>query len=669
MIEKLTDIKGIGEKRADALSKLGVSTPMELLRLSPRRYMDFTNLRKLHDAENGEVCAYYVRAISAPRYAASVKGMKLVTCRVEDESGSASLTWFNQTYMVNAFHANDMIYLYGRMDIKASSRRIASPVVYKKNPFIVPVYPLKRGISQSVLLSAMKACLSSCKGFIEETLPQHLIDKYDLMPLENALFSIHFPQDSSKLAAAKRRLAFEDMLLFRLAVNYIRIKRKKQAGISFNTNGCLKEYSDKLPFTLTDGQKTVIHDITNDMNSPHAMNRLVQGDVGSGKTAVAMYAMFVAVKNGMQAVLVAPTEILAKQHYDSLCKIVDSKKVCLLTGSMTKKEKTAIYSKIADGTYKYITGTHALLQPEVKFSNIGIVVCDEQQRFGVQQRAVLQQKGLSPDVLVMSATPIPRTLAIVLYGDLDVSQIKEMPKNRRPVKTRIVPQDKRLSMYRYIEDEAISGKPAYVVCPQIENDSDDYPIETVKEVYSELCSLLSVKIGLLHGKMKSQEKTDAIESFRSGETKILVSTTVIEVGVDIPGAVNMVIESADRFGLSQLHQLRGRIGRGSLAGYCFLLSDRNSGTERLRALASSSDGFKIAEKDLELRGPGQFLGSQQHGASELAMLCLAGDISTLSAAKEAADDLMMSQYSEKTKLLLECALSKFDISVSYASFN
>ena len=666
MTEKLTDIKGIGEKRAASFEKLGIMTPEDLLRYSPYKYMDFTTVYKLYEVEHGFSGAFKVTVVSPARFVKRQGGMSLVVCTVKDESGQVKLTWFNQPYRAGAYKTGEELYIYGRMDIKASVRRISSPTVYRSNPLIVPVYHLKSGITQSTVRSAVKSLLLMSKGEIKETLPCSILKKYNLVSLEKALFALHYPSSLPELKSAKRRLAFEDMLMFRIAINLMRLKRKKSSGIAFDTRGVLESYKARLPFELTAGQLDIIADIEKDMQSPERMNRLIQGDVGSGKTAVAMYAMSVCGKSGMQSVLLAPTEILARQHYTSLCEIMPKEKVCLLTGSTPKKEKRIAYEKAANGEYLYITGTHALLQDGLTFKNLGLFICDEQQRFGVEQRMLLQ-KNSRADVLVMSATPIPRTLSLVIYGDLDVSRLKGMPKGRMPIKTRIVPQSKRVDMYKYLEAEARDGKQAYVVCPQIESD-DCSPTENVTDLYDELTSLLNIKIGLLHGKMKAKDKLEAIESFRSGETKILVSTTVIEVGVDVPAAANMVIESADMFGLSQLHQLRGRIGRGKVAGYCFLVSEQGRDCERLKTLVLTSDGFEISEKDLELRGPGQFLGSQQHGMSELAMLSLACDMDTLIQAKDAADELIKSADDENNELI-KSALKRFARTGLSASFN
>ncbi|MBQ9949342.1 MAG: DEAD/DEAH box helicase [Clostridia bacterium] len=449
MIEKLTEIKGIGEKRAQLFNSLGIYIPRDLMHYMPRRYMDFTDIKQLGEVLHGTVAAFCVRVTSSSCLFRA-KGMQIVTCTVADATGKAQLTWFNQPYRAGAYRTGDTLYIYGRVDVHGKTIKISSPSVYTENPVIVPVYPLKKGITQSMIQNAVKGLLYQSRGNISETLPRSILEKYSLMGLEDALFALHFPQDMRSLAEAKRRLAFEDMMLFRIAMNYIRLVRKKTAGIKFNTDGVLEQYKKILPFELTEGQLETIADIQKDMSSDYAMNRLVQGDVGSGKTAVAFYAMKVAANNHMQSALLAPTEILASQHYKSLCGVAAEKDVCLLTGAMTKKQKETAYNRIKNGECLYVVGTHALLQEGLDFHSLGLIICDEQQRFGVEQREALKKKGRATDVLIMSATPIPRTLAHVMYGDVEVSKIKGMPKGRQPVRTRIVPTQRRSDMYTYL---------------------------------------------------------------------------------------------------------------------------------------------------------------------------------------------------------------------------
>ena len=446
-----------------------------------------------------------------------------------------------------------------------------------------------------------------------------------------------------------RRLAFEDALMLTIVLQMLRQERGRERGIAFETGGVRNEFIEMLPFELTPAQCSVMDELEHDMSAPRAMNRLIQGDVGSGKTVLAMYAMYIAMKNGRQSVLMVPTEILAEQHYVQLQRYF-GEKCALLTGKTTQKERIRILNGIKNGEIIAVTGTHALIQSNVEFYNVGLVVTDEQHRFGVHQRALLNKKAESPDVLIMSATPIPRTLSLILYGDLEISVVNGMPLGRKPILTRLVPLQKRVSMYRYIENcVKESGIQAYVVCPLVDEQDEQNESElsfcrvpSAKGVFRELSQNLSIPVGLLHGKMNGKLKTSVMESFRTGEIKLLVSTTVIEVGVDVPNACIMVIESADRFGLAQLHQLRGRVGRGERESFCFLLpsAESKSANARLKLMVQTNDGFEIAEKDLETRGPGELMGMRQHGVSEFAAAALAADLSTLTAARDCAQRLL-----------------------------
>ena len=485
--------------------------------------------------------------------------------------------------------------------------------------------------------------LEGCIGSIDETLPDDIRTEYGLMGIADALKNIHYPLDMEAVRGARRRLAFEDMLLFRLMLSMMQRNLPKR-DFKPNLEGVKEEFLSLLPFSPTGAQLRAMDDIAGDLKSETLMNRLLQGDVGSGKTAVAMFAMFAAAKNGRQAAIMAPTEILAAQHSATLCRVFGEDKVAFLKGGMKKAEREAEKARIASGEAKYIVGTHALLQGDVEFFDLGMVITDEQHRFGVGQRATIGAKGKQADVLIMSATPIPRTLSLILYGDLSVSNLDELPPGRKPVLTRLVPEHKREDMYRFIEEQARAGYQAYVVCPLVESSESLEGVQSAEELYEELKDALDVSVGLLHGQMSPAQKEKAAMAFRSGETKVLVATTVIEVGVDVPNATIMAIENADRFGLAQLHQLRGRVGRGSERSYCFLLS-RGGGEnaeERLRTLVRTGSGFDIAEKDLEMRGPGEFLGKRQHGLNEFAAASLALDVDALQAAQKAADAILSS---------------------------
>lgn len=477
---------------------------------------------------------------------------------------------------------------------------------------------------------------------MEETLPEDFRAQHGLCGIRQALCDVHFPKDMPSLSAARRRLSFEDMLYYLLAIALLKRERLGREGIAFDTSGVREDFIENLPFPPTGAQARVLKEIEEDMARERPMNRLVQGDVGSGKTILAFYALKVAVNSGYQGALMAPTEILAQQHYAHLQGLFGDS-VCILRGGMKTKEREQIYERIRAGDAMVVVGTHALLQSGLEFHKLGVVITDEQHRFGVRQRAQIANKGEKmPDVLIMSATPIPRTLAMILYGDLDLSVLDELPPGRRPIMTRVVPDEKRIDMYGFIKKQSMAGTQAYVVCPLVEH-SDTMEVKSAQEVFEELASMLpELRIALLHGRMASAKKEAAIEAFRTGELQVLVSTTVVEVGVDVPNATVMVIENADRFGLAQLHQLRGRVGRGAEQSFCFLLGGSMGETaeRRLEIMTKTNDGFLIAQRDLELRGPGEFLGTRQHGMDELHAAQMAADMDVLFEAQRAAQTLI-----------------------------
>jgi ATP-dependent DNA helicase RecG len=646
----LTSIKGLGEKRIALLNSMGVYSSMDLLKLLPKSYIDFTNQKTISEVQDGELAALTLTVVNPPKFARSYLGKRVIVCKVKDSTGEMYLYWFNQPYMAGKYAAGQRIYAYGRVDAK-KGKRLASPTVFLQKPDILPVYSVKKGISQALMRDIVKQALVICKSECEETLPKEILARYSLMSYYEAISELHNPTSADRLKQAKKRLVFEELILFRIAQSLARQIRYNKFAPALNTSNVLEFLQSRFAFSLTNGQHKVISEVKADIEKHMPMNRLVQGDVGSGKTVIAIYALLAAGFSGYQAAFLAPTEILAAQHYQTLKRFVNDE-VCLLTGSVKKAEKLKIYEKIASGEIKYVVGTHALLQAGVTFRNLALIVCDEQQRFGVAQRAALISKGAEnfyPHVLVMSATPIPRTLALVMYGDLDVSILNEMPHGRQKTKTYIVKTSKRADMYEYIESQAKSGEQCYVVCPQIDSD-DEYSTISVIDTYEELKAMLDIPVGLLHGKMSAKNKQSAIEDFKAGKTKVLVSTSVIEVGVDIPNANIMVIESANRFGLSQLHQLRGRVGRGNKQSYCFLLSSNDSECERLKALTSTSNGFEIAQKDLELRGAGELLGGKQHGETELESLAIKADYETICLAKQVTD----SEFLHSEKLINRC---------------
>ena len=657
--DSITSLKGIGPRKAESLGRLGLFSLKDLLYFFPRGHRDYSRPTYIMGARHGDEGAFELTVRTEPKLARIRRGLDITTAKAYDQSGEITLTWYNQPYRKGGISAGDKIVACGRVD-RSRGVRLVNPAVYRELPGILPVYPLTAGVTQAMLRDAVRAALEGCIGGIEETLPGEIRAEYSLMGIADALKNIHYPSDMEAVRGARRRLAFEDMLLFRLMLSMMQREMPKRT-FKMKLDGIREEFVSLLPFPPTNAQLRAMDDIAGDLGGKTLMNRLLQGDVGSGKTAVAMFAMFAAAKNGRQAAIMAPTEILAAQHSATLCRTFGEGSVAFLRGGMKKAEREREKARIASGEAKYIVGTHALLQGDVEFFDLGMVITDEQHRFGVGQRAAMGAKGRQTDVLIMSATPIPRTLSLILYGDLSVSDLDELPPGRKPVATRLVPEHRREDMYSFIEEQARAGFQAYVVCPLVESSDSLEGVQSAEELYGELKDKLSVSVGLLHGQMSPAQKEKAAAAFRAGETKVLVATTVIEVGVDVPNATIMAIENADRFGLAQLHQLRGRVGRGSERSYCFLLS-RGSGEaaeERLRTLVKTGNGFVIAQKDLEMRGPGEFLGKRQHGLNEFAAASLALDIDALQAAQKAADAILENPENMKRAAgLLERAREK-----------
>jgi ATP-dependent DNA helicase RecG len=607
---------------------------------------------------DGVNAAVHVRICSTPRFFRA-KGMTITSASAQDETGKVTLKWFNQPYRSTQVKAGDTVYACGRV-IRKKTVSIINPMIADVLPGILPVYATIRGLNQRTWRDAMRAALEAVWDEIPETLPPAIRVRYGLAPLALALRHTHFPISREALAIARKRIDFENALLYFVAMEMQKVDRTRQNGFAFDTSGVLERFGTKLPYELTNAQKRSIDEIARDMQSPVPMNRLLQGDVGSGKTAVAMYALCVAAANGKQGALLAPTEILAEQHFAGMQRVFGSS-VVLLTGGMKKQERDAVLRRVADGTALCVVGTHALLSGDVRFCDLGCVVTDEQHRFGVRQRAAMMEKGTRPDMLVMSATPIPRTLALILYGDLDISVIDELPPGRKDVKTSIIPQKKRADMYRYIADQAEKKVQTYVVCPLIE-ESESIDCPSVDTVFTEMeRALPKTRIARLHGQMREQEKNRVMHAFRNGEIDVLVTTTVIEVGVHVPNACIMVIEGAERFGLSQLHQLRGRVGRSSAQSYCFLLygtaSDREN--KRMQAMTQTNDGFEIAQKDLMLRGPGDFIGVRQHGDGVISALAGAMDARLLEQAGKAAGEIVLTPTDESEAVIRQ-AQERFD---------
>ena len=566
-------------------------------------------------------------------------------------------TFFNQSYMKDALRTGETYVVYGRVEGPPGRRQMTNPVCERADRArftgrILPIYPLTRGISNNLLAGLTLRCVEECAGQMEETLPAGLRREHALAAAEFACRNIHFPRDEEALELARRRLIFEELFCLACGMALLRTRRTCAEGVPFSTPP-VEEFLALLPFSLTAAQRRAMEEVAVDTASGAPMNRLVQGDVGSGKTMVAAYGAWLAAKNGGQCALMAPTELLAEQHFRSLAPLLGRAgvRVGLLTGSVKGKARKELYAALAAGEVDLVVGTHALLSEGVVFSDLALAITDEQHRFGVAQRAALAAKaGRTPHVLVMSATPIPRTLALIIYGDLEVSVIDELPPGRTPVETYVVGEDKRQRMYRFVRKLVGQGRQAYLVCPAVEEGEESpgepggeglkaavpYAEHLKSEVFPDL------RVGLVHGKMKARDKDAAMTAFAAGELDVLVSTTVIEVGVDVPNAALMVVENADRFGLSQLHQLRGRVGRGKHQSYCVLMTSTHSAEsrERLRVLAKTADGFRIAEEDLKLRGPGDFFGQRQHGLPQLGIADLAADMRVLKEAQQAAQKLL-----------------------------
>ena len=655
MAELSTDIrflKGIGQQRAASLAKLGISTLRDLVCYFPRTYEDRSETVPIAALQPGVPSCVHALVANEPSLSRIRRGMELVKLRIADDSGSVDVTYFNQSYVREQLKKGQTYVFFGRVTAEGSRRTMINPLFEPENAQasltgrIVPVYRLTSGISQKMLIGAIKRGLNECIDQLPDVLPSSVAEKAQLCKVPYAYENIHFPAGYGALELARRRLIFEELFVLTCALSRMKSSRQKKSGILVSTPRLDRFYST-LPFMLTSAQKRAIEDCTRDMSSGMAMNRLVQGDVGSGKTVVAAACIWCANEGGLQSAFMAPTEILANQHFQTFSELLTpfDIKVVKLVGSMTAKQKRDAMSQIKEGDAGLVVGTHALLNENVEFQNLSLVITDEQHRFGVDQRAALISKGESPHTLVMSATPIPRTLALIIYGDLDVSIIDELPPGRQKVDTFSVKEEMRERINAFMRKQVDEGRQVFVVCPAIdENEERPQDLKSAKEYSAELQSKVfpELRIGCIHGKMKPAEKDKTMQAFVGGTIDILVSTTVIEVGVDVPNASLMVIENAERFGLSQLHQLRGRVGRGKHKSYCVLFSDSESeiSKSRLKVMEQTNDGFKISEEDLKLRGPGDFFGSRQHGLPEMHIADLCTDVRVLNDAQTAAQELL-----------------------------
>ena len=633
-------IKGVGEKRAGLFSKLDVFTLCDLVHLFPRSYLDFSSPQKIRELKSGETAC--VRATVGCRVSKAMirQGMTVFKTVLTDGEDVLHVTIFNNRFLAERLEEGKEFLFLGRVSMNRGEFELTNPLVHEVNSpdVLEPVYPLTAGLSNKTVESAVKNALALY--YREETpdpIPDEIRRTFSLCHEQFALKNIHFPSCLKDAEIARKRLIFEELLVLQTGMLALRKKSREKTNIIIKDNTA--EFIRTLPFTLTSAQKRAVSDCVRDMESSVPMNRLLQGDVGSGKTVVAAALMYSAAKNGFQSALMAPTEVLAVQHYKTLSKMLpESIRISLLTGSSTAKEKRKAKAKLETGETDIVIGTHALLTSDTVFSSLGLVVTDEQHRFGVRQRGLLGEKGKNVHVLVMSATPIPRTLSLIIYGDLDISVIDELPAGRQKIKTYFVDSSYRKRIYTFIKRHLDAGLQAYIVCPLVEENETElisaskYAEELSKKEFA------AYRVALLHGKMKPKEKAAVMKDFADGKVQLLVSTTVIEVGIDVPNAAVMVIENAERFGLSTLHQLRGRVGRGSVQSSCILISDAEGETakKRLQIMCKTTDGFKIADEDLRLRGPGDFFGSRQHGLPELRIAGMLEDMVTLKQTKQAA---------------------------------
>ena len=676
MAELSTDVryvKGVGEARAKSLAKLGISNLGELLSYFPRSYEDRRAVRRIAELADGETACVSAVVTSAPTLSRIRRGLELVRFRAADESAILELTYFNQSYLKNSFRVGESFIFYGKAEGTPQRRRMTNPAFEREGARevtgrIVPVYPLTAGVGQGLLRRAVRQGLDEAADRIPERLPPELLARHGLCPARSAYESIHFPADDAALAAARRRLAFEELYLLTLGLRLLRSRRAAVSGPSCRAVDMAPFYA-ALPFSLTGAQRRAVEDVLRDLCARRPMNRLCQGDVGSGKTMVAAAAIFFAAKNGLQSAMMAPTEILAEQHLRTLAPLLEPLGVrcALLTASTKAAERRRLLEQLALGGLDLVIGTHALLSPDVVYRSLGLVVTDEQHRFGVDQRSALGAKGENPHLLVMSATPIPRTLALMIYGDLDVSVIDELPPGRRSVETFSVPSSYHARIYAFIEKLLAEGRQAYIVCPMVEEDGEAPDERKAVTAYAEALQkdvFPQRTVRCLHGRMKPKEKEAVMRAFAAGEIEVLVSTTVIEVGVDVPNAAVMLVENAECFGLSQLHQLRGRVGRGAWQSYCILVSDHRGeeNRARLNAMCRTQSGFALAEEDLRLRGPGDFFGSRQHGLPTLRVADLVCDMALLREAQSEADALLrLDPALERHPALMERVQELFEL--------
>ena len=676
MVDLLKDakyIKGVGPNRVKQLNKLGIYTLNDVINYYPRGYENRGIKKNIADLTDGEEALIEAKCVSKMQEIKIRKNMSIYKLIVRDDTATCTLTWFNAFYLKNRFKVGETYKFFGKVKRRINQIEIMTPIFDSENTNkntgrIIPIYPSILELSQNNLRKIIENALLEVED-LPETLPDYLVKEYKLMSKIEAIKQIHFPDNFQKYNEARKRLVFEELLIMQLALLAFKTNYNNQKeGIEFSKEAKISEIIDKLPFKLTNAQTRVLEEIDRDMESNKSMNRLLQGDVGSGKTAVAMCAAYKAVKSEYQVAVMVPTAILAKQHYENFQKILNpcNIKCELLVSGTAKKQKEKILEELKKGEINIIIGTHALLQENVEFCNLGLVITDEQHRFGVRQRSVINSKGKNPDILVMSATPIPRTLALILYGDLDISIIDELPPNRQKIDTFAVTPSKEERVNNFIKQQLNEGRQTYIVCPLVD-ESETINAKSVLEIAEKYKNetFKEYRVEYIHGKLNKKDKDAVMEKFKNGEIDVLISTTVIEVGVDVPNSTIMVIENAERFGLATLHQLRGRVGRGKYKSYCILKYKGNSEQtrERMKIMVETNDGFKISEKDLELRGSGEFFGTKQHGIPEFKIANLFQDIEMLKSVQSLAikiinDDTNLEK--EKNIKLKEQIQNKFN---------
>ena len=649
----LRELKGVGEKTEKLFQKIGITTAEELLRYYPRTYDIYKEPVEIASAEEDKTVSIRV-TIATGIYINQVRNLQVLTTTVADASGRLPVAWFNAPYLRGTLKKGSVFILRGKITRKKGRPQMEHPEIFTPAAYeeiihsMQPVYGLTKGLSNKMITKLVHQILDT-RPLHGEYLPEEIRERYQLADANYAIRTIHFPKNMQELLTARKRLVFDEFLLFVLAIQLLKEKTEEAPNtFPMKPVWTTEELIEGLPYDLTGAQKNVWHEIERDLSGHKLMSRLVQGDVGSGKTVIAFLAMVLSAENGFQSALMVPTEVLANQHYEGFLKLMEKQNITschpvLLTGSTTARQKREIYQKIAAGEVNVIIGTHALIQEKVEYKNLGLVITDEQHRFGVRQREALTTRGNPPHVLVMSATPIPRTLAIILYGDLDISIIDELPAKRLPIKNCVVGTSYRPKAYSFIEKQVQMGRQAYVICPMVE-ESEGLEAENVTDYARKLQEVLpgEIKVEILHGKMKPKEKNRIMEAFASGEIQVLVSTTVVEVGVNVPNATVMMVENAERFGLAQLHQLRGRVGRGEHQSYCIFIQGNNeeNTSKRLKILNESNDGFYIAGEDLKLRGPGDLFGIRQSGLMEFKIGDIYNDAGILKNASEAAGEIL-----------------------------